>query len=265
MSLVLPSDHTDLLCFQPGKAGRRRGTSYDLRIGAIINEKGESLGDAYPLQPNQMVHVISQEVFNLPRKLTGHVTYKTGMTQRGIWALTVGILDPGWDGPLATTLLNFSCTDYLVRTGEEFLRVSFFEHEAVAQEHLVKAGTVDDYHRKIQKVAAEHFPATFLDTHAVADRARRLAVGDITRRSVAAAAVIAVGLALASVVSQCTDRAMLDDYLLPANDEFRDMRTNVDDLTRRVTDLERSAASVGELPPGGAPRNPEGPSSRPVN
>ena len=81
-----------------------------------------------------MVQVVSAEVFNLSATTTGHVTYKTELTKNVIWALTVGIVDPGWTGPVATTLLNFSRDDHAVALGDTFLRVTFFDHAAVPNE-----------------------------------------------------------------------------------------------------------------------------------
>ena len=98
----------------------RRASSFDLTIGAIFNHRGQRIEGSYLLEPGQMVQVVSQEVFSLPRNITGHVTYKTSLTKKGIWALTVGIVDPGWKGPVATTLLNFVVLIMLLCLGRHF-------------------------------------------------------------------------------------------------------------------------------------------------
>src|SRR5690348_9613144 len=84
-----------------------QGSSFDLTIGSIFDQEGKKVEGLFTLKPGHMVQVVSTEVFNLSDRVTGHVTYKTTLTKKGIWALTVGIVDPGWDGPVATTLLNF--------------------------------------------------------------------------------------------------------------------------------------------------------------
>src|SRR5262245_58360535 len=106
-----------------------QASSFDLTIGSIFNNEGKKVDGQYTIQPGCLVQVVSSEVFSLSDCLTGHVTYKTTMTKKGIWALTVGIVDPGWDGPLATTLLNFSRVDHTIAAGDAFLRVSLFEHD----------------------------------------------------------------------------------------------------------------------------------------
>ena len=145
-----------------------QASSFDLTIGRIYDHHGREVDGPYTLKPGNMVQVVSAEVFKLENNVTGHVTYKTSLTRVGIWALTVGIVDPGWNGPIATTLLNFSRNDYTVHTGDRFLRVSFFEHEAVSESELRNAPSLGDYHKEIQKFAASVFPSTFLNSDDIA-------------------------------------------------------------------------------------------------
>src|SRR3954467_11599734 len=100
-----------------------QASTFDLTVGNIYNKKGEPIIGPFTLKPGHMVQVVSAQIFNLPNTVTGHVTYKTGLTRKGIWALTVGIVDPGWNGPIATTLLNFSKEKHTISPGDSFLRV----------------------------------------------------------------------------------------------------------------------------------------------
>lgn len=148
-----------------------RGSSFDLTVGTILDHNGNKVDGPFVLKPGHMVQVVSAEVFKLPDAVTGHVTYKTALTRRGIWALTVGIVDPGWNGPVTTTLLNFSRIDYAVAPGDAFLRVSFFGHAPVPTECLPTCEAVETYLRGIQKVAMTQFPQTFLDKDEIAGKA----------------------------------------------------------------------------------------------
>jgi hypothetical protein len=139
-----------------------------------------------------MVQVVSSEVLHLSDRVTGHVTYKTTMTRHGIWALTVGIVDPGWQGPIATTLLNFSRVDHAIAEGDAFLRVSFFEHEAVPAEKLRKAPPLEAYLRDIQKIAATMFPPTFLDTKDISEKASRSVLNRLRKEALAWVVLVAV-------------------------------------------------------------------------
>lgn len=150
---------------------KAQGSSFDLSIGHIFDHQGKKVDGVFNLKPGEIVQVASAEVFSLPANVTGHVTYKTTLTQKGIWALTVGIVDPGWDGPIATTLLNFSKVEYPLCVGDAFLRVSLFEHAFVEKSKLRKSAPKEAYLRTIQKGAASLFSPTFLNSEAIAVKA----------------------------------------------------------------------------------------------
>jgi deoxycytidine triphosphate deaminase len=135
MSLITGNALDPNRFFSAGKAVSR-GTSFDLSIGTIYDHEGKLVAGDFKLDPGQMVQVVSAEIFNLPETVTGHVTYKTTLTKQGIWALTIGIVDPGWNGPVTTSLLNFSKVPYLLKGGDAFLRVSLFEHPPIASEYI---------------------------------------------------------------------------------------------------------------------------------
>lgn len=170
MALLTGSDLIASRFFASGNPVAR-GSSFDLTVGHIFDHEGSEVEGPFVLKPGHMVQIVSAEVFNLTDAVTGHVTYKTALTRRGIWALTVGIVDPGWNGPVTTTLLNFSRIDYAVAPGDAFLRVSFFDHKPVPTECLPKCEPVEAYLRSIQKVAMTQFPQTFLDKDEIAEKA----------------------------------------------------------------------------------------------
>ncbi|WP_169195386.1 hypothetical protein [Devosia sp. MC1541] len=147
-----------------------QASSFDLSIGCIYDETGTEV-PRFNLKPGHMVQVVSKEIFNLPANTTGHVTYKTTLTQEGIWALTVGIVDPGWNGPIATTLLNFSKVEHTIHQGDKFLRVSLFEHEAVGANLMRKAPELEVYRKQVQSRASSRFPHTFMNHDLIAEQA----------------------------------------------------------------------------------------------
>lgn len=78
------------------------------------------------------------ETYRLPKDVTGITTLKTGWTKRGVLTLTGGILDPGYDGPISTAVINFSKTEFNLRKGEPFFRSVFLRHSsAVAKESRI--------------------------------------------------------------------------------------------------------------------------------
>jgi deoxycytidine triphosphate deaminase len=146
-------------------AGERE-TTYDATVGEIIHEGETYRADAYVLPSRGMVWVVSHERFALPNNLTGLATLRTTWTHNGILALNVGIVDPGWDGPLATALVNFSNTNFEIRRGEAFLRVVFLQHLPTVP--TVRAVQTNTYLRQIRERSAR-IPNTFLNLSSLAE------------------------------------------------------------------------------------------------
>src|SRR5262249_15838303 len=83
-----------------------RSASYDLRIGKIIPPSGTA-NNEFILSPRGMVEVISKERVKLPSDVSGYAMVKTGLCDEGILAINIGILDPGYEGLISSTLINF--------------------------------------------------------------------------------------------------------------------------------------------------------------
>ena len=179
----------------------RRASSFDLTVGSIYDDTGTKVDGPFILRPNGMVQVTSAEVFNLPADITAHVSYKTSLTSKGIWALTVGIVDPGWNCPISTTLFNFSKAPVAVQTGDIFLRVSFFRHERVDDALLQRGPAVPDYAKSVQRTAGTLFPKKFLDTDALAEAAGQLAMEQMKKSALSWVAAVAILFAVIQWVS----------------------------------------------------------------
>lgn len=105
-------------------------TTYDLTIDCIIDADGNEY-DELMVPSSGIVDVISKEIIKLPTSVTGFAHVKTSLSSKGLLALNIGLIDPGWEGPLSTTLVNFG--DHkgkLLQKGETFLRLTFVSHEA---------------------------------------------------------------------------------------------------------------------------------------
>ena len=108
-----------------------RATTYDATVGSIISNGSKMEGDAFRLPSRGVVWVVSAEEFNLPSDITGLATLKTTWTHKGVLALNVGVIDPGWKGTLSAAILNFGKDDFLIKIGDPFFRVLFLQNEAV--------------------------------------------------------------------------------------------------------------------------------------
>ena len=105
-----------------------RDTTYDATVGKIISEGKECEGETFTLPPRGIVWVVSAETFNIPSDITGLATLKTQWTHAGVLALNVGVVDPGWNGPLSTALVNFSNSNFSIEKGAPFFRLLFHSH-----------------------------------------------------------------------------------------------------------------------------------------
>ncbi|MEQ8281568.1 MAG: hypothetical protein RIC04_04450 [Parvibaculum sp.] len=221
-----------------------RASSVDLTIGSIITPDGRETTDLFVLKPGHMVQVVSAEVFDLKPDVTGHVTYKTELTKNGIWALTVGIVDPGWRGPVTTTLLNFSRVDHAVSVGSKFLRVSFFQHLPVSKEKLSSPDNLKGYLNEVRATAATRFPSTFLDQEKIAKEA-----GDTALKRIRAEALFwFAGIAIVFTAIQIF-LMFLNPYLPSIeNQDVRDLRLQVDKLELRLSDRHSLAISAPHSP-----------------
>lgn len=106
-----------------------RGTSYDTYVGEIVTRDGVFEGDTYTLKPRGIVWLVSAEDYKMPDNVTGITTLRTTWTKQGILTLTVGIIDPHYEGPVSTALVNFSGSSFKIRRSEAFFRTAFLEHK----------------------------------------------------------------------------------------------------------------------------------------
>jgi len=147
----------------------RRATTYDATVGDIILD-GLPIKEAdYRLPKRGLVWVVSHEEFRLPPNVTGLATLRTTWTHNGVLALNVGIIDPNWNGPLATAVVNFSDKDFPITKGEPFFRVIFHEHAATSAPNVTKSR--EAYLREISDKSART-PNTFLNLSSLADEVR---------------------------------------------------------------------------------------------
>jgi deoxycytidine triphosphate deaminase len=101
-----------------------RNASYDLETEMIIDMDGKPY-EEYKLPPQGMAYVISKEKLNLPKNIIAFAHVKTSITQRGIMATNIGIIDPCYEGSLSTLLINFGNKPLFLTKGRSYLRLTF--------------------------------------------------------------------------------------------------------------------------------------------
>ena len=240
---------------------KKRASGYDLTIGGIFDETGQEITGPYVLKPNEMVQVTSAERFDLPRNISAHVSYKTSMTHKGVWALTVGVVDPGWNCPVSTTLLNFSKVNYPVRRGDPLLRVSFFKHASVAEDEIRRGPTTEDYEKQVSDRAVTTFGAQFLNTDAVAREAGKVAMQEMRNSALKWIAAIAFMISVLQLITAWLAPAAYDGRhrIQPLEQQVEELKAELSSLAVKIEAQEhpaRSSASPQEtLEPNSAAGN----------
>lgn len=212
-----------------------RSTTYDATIERIISD-GEVWGEnTFVLPKRGVVWVVSKETFKFGETHTGLATLKTTWTHKGLLALNVGVIDPGWDGPLATALVNFSNTKIPISVGDPFFRVLFFEHEEVS----CKADRQGrDKYVADKQALSGRFSTTFLDMHSLVGEV----AGAVFKMPSFAFWATIVGLVL----------AVLSIFGTMAFDVWGSHEVNqetVQALEDRIEDLEKIVPRQSENPP----------------
>lgn len=150
-------------------------STYDLTIGEIFpaGEKNNAVekDELFFLKPRQTVLVLSNEEFGLPGTVTGIATLRTTLTKKGLLALNVGVIDPYFNGPISTTLINFSENEVPIKIGMPFFRVLFLEHDDTKDFHRANEDkTTKRYREELQINAYRDFPKNFMNLPKFDDR-----------------------------------------------------------------------------------------------
>jgi deoxycytidine triphosphate deaminase len=133
-----------------------RAASYDIRVGVIVSPDGRTC-DEFTISAGGIVQVISDENVVIPPDIMGYALIKTSLCNEGILALSIGILDPGYTGKLASALLNFGQNVKLIKKGDVFLRLTFHKISPTSSLDNLRALTDSQYTKDVQQRMLTYF------------------------------------------------------------------------------------------------------------
>lgn len=138
--------------------------SYDLRIDKIVTVSG-SVKKKLNVEPNSIAVAISKETIKLPKNIIGHAFVKTRLSQNGIMANNIGVIDPGYDGPLSSVLVNFGKNAYGLNENDVFLRLTFSKFDEPNQNIDIEYGPFgkNEYEVNRRTSAIEYLGNAFID------------------------------------------------------------------------------------------------------
>jgi dUTPase len=191
-----------------------RGSSYDVRIEHIVTNAGDVV-QSFNMPPQGIVQVVSAERVKLPRSVTGLAYVKTSLCNEGILALNMGIIDPGYDGPISTFLLNFSGTSRLLTEGETFLRLQF----AVLDEPATTAGRPVDSlaYLNERRRQATRFGRTFMNVSEIVEKSINEFVSKWTNDVLRIAGSVALVLTVLTFLLNYGSLYLVKTWLQPAD------------------------------------------------
>lgn len=180
-----------------------RASTYDLTIGDVIPGGKETTAPPsngeYRLAAGGMIKVVARESLKLPDSITGHALPRNTLCTRGVLAINIGIVDPGFEGPISSTLINFGAADFILKPGPPFLRVSFHRcpesPKAANSEKWVRNKYIDRVREQVLAYSAN----TFLNLEETVAKAGDRAFGKFKEYLLTVLAVAAAALALITV------------------------------------------------------------------
>jgi dUTPase len=177
-----------------------RATTYDLTVGDIILDGGKTReGSTYELKPGGMVRVVSTEALRLPDNITGHVLLKNDLCTKGVLAINIGVVDPGFEGPISSTLINFGRADFVVEKGTPFLRVSFHHCPKSTLADAAQKYDRTTYLKRVRQEVLAYSGPTFLNMDATAAKAATTAFESFKNALFGWATVVGVIVALLAI------------------------------------------------------------------
>lgn len=231
--MVLTKDEIEQLGLVEGAVANPRDTTYDATVGSIIVRGMEIEGESFSLPPRGVVWLVSNERFILPGHVTGLATLRTTWTHDGLLALNVGIVDPGWEGPLAAVVVNFGSTTVRIKKNQSFLRLIFHTHNSVKCTRKIKDR--EEYKKEII-LRSRSFAESFLDLHSLSRDVEKNIWASINWTLYVS--VFAVVIALIAIFVPISYSVYTDYYTGPLK---------IDMLQRQIDDLKKEIPSPNRL------------------
>jgi deoxycytidine triphosphate deaminase len=234
-----------------------RASTYDLSVGEIIAAGGKIYGDSeFTLPAGGMIRVVSKEFLRLPNTVTGHVLLKNKLCTRGVLALSIGVVDPGFEGPISSTLINFGRGDFVLEKGTSFLRVSFHRCPESPKAASSEKNNREGYLKRVRQDVRDYSGPMFLNMDVVAADAANRAFVSFRRGLVLWATIVTLLIALLAMFAPL-GASYVDRYLTTREQHDAQMeqkierevedkyQTRLNALSAQIEELKQNTAKTG--------------------
>lgn len=239
-----------------------RDGSYDLTIKDFVTAEGKIV-DEFLLPAQGIVKVISAELVKVPLDIIGYVLVKTKLCNEGVLALNIGIVDPGFEGPLQSALINFGKTDIRLHAGDVFSRISFHSLDKPSLGPSSAPLSRESVRREVKLQMDRFLPSTFLDIPKTAEKAAEKMLDGYKSTMLKWLPGIAFVIAAMTFLLNFGNMWILYSYMKP-QDTLR-AESLWREADERIKRLEAENASLRQVPvrPGATPpASQQPPSSR---
>lgn len=232
-----------------------REVSYDLSVGRVIinghEVEPQSSVNAIEIHPQQVFVIVSKEKVSVPRSGVSCFAFpKTGLCRQGLLALNTGIVDPGYQGLISTTAINFHSKPIKLLVGDAFLRLAFFRLDCDQPAH-VEVADEREYVKGLLTQSLE-LPASFLDVPATVDRLQenlseklrsdnlQFSIWKIGAVLTGAALLLTVALSLLPAITpRLAGSLYVKTIDIEHQQEFRALQDKVQVLTEELKELQQ--------------------------
>lgn len=235
---------------QNGKDGQYRAIGYDLSIGHIVRPDGE-LATRYTLPAQGIVEVISRERLHMPPNVYANVLIKTGLSNEGLLALGIGVVDPGYHGRISSFIVNFSKDTQPLELGQSFLRSVFYEVEKSS--YFCKIEVKDkDYIASSRKRVISNFGDSFLNSDKLTNEIVDKSIQKYKKSASFWIPAVAFGLALITFLLNFGSFAAMQRWFDPrvevSTTAEADIAKSLTDISDRLERLEARAMTADQIP-----------------
>jgi len=219
----------------------------------FLHSKHEIPENGIVLEPQGMVRVISSEYFRVPDNVVGYALTKNGLSNACVLAINLGIVDPGYHGPISSTLINFGKEAFVITRDTTFLRLTFHWCAADPNKRTFPALSHDQYVARTATEVRRYCSDTFLNLSATAREAGEQAFGRYRNWAIAAATILAAVLAIVAIfapIAAAVVQKYVDNSAITSGQEIRAKyegqlqdidsahKSQIDALEKRIRELE---------------------------
>lgn len=167
--------------------------------------------EPYTIPPQGVVMVFSNEKIKVPKNVIGIATLKNSLSESGVFALSGGFIDPGYEGYMSAILLNFSKKPREIPLDSPFLRAIFMNISGECTSSADNAYTKDfKIYSSMKMNLYSQIPGRFLNMESIIDEVAEKVHNRMVTWTAAFMVAVMVGLVIFQIFAPEIKKIVLD-------------------------------------------------------